>query len=121
MYINAEALAQGRKLFPDLDLRKNDGLQIPFDDHFFDLVFAGGVLKHIRPKDRPKLYNEFERVAAYVMAWEEIAEEPHEETWGGFTFYKANFEVELGARFSRAHQIKVGNQLFGVYATASTK
>lgn len=111
--INRSAIERGRTLFPDLDLRVNSGLDIPFADDHFDVVVASAVLKHIRPQDRPALYAEFGRVARYVLAVFEASTEVEE--FGPFVFHRADFVGELSQVFAPVHLVRTGGYVFGLF------
>jgi len=76
---------------------------------------ASAVLKHIRPEDRSGLYDEFRRVADHVFAIYEDSTEV--EQFGPFTFYRADFDRELGAVFERVHTVACGGYTFALYRT----
>ena len=117
--INRQSIERGRTLYPDFDLRTSTGLEIPFEDDFFDVVLAAAVLKHIRPADRGALYDEFQRVSSHLLVFEEVRPGPCEEKMGDFTFYHADFGKELAARFHPVHAVGEGSYLFGVYRTSA--
>ncbi|MBI4092999.1 MAG: class I SAM-dependent methyltransferase [Candidatus Kerfeldbacteria bacterium] len=64
--VNDRALAEGKRLFPFLDLRPGDIYQIPETDRSWDVVIASEVLEHL---DRPsEALRELGRVAdRYVL------------------------------------------------------
>jgi SAM-dependent methyltransferase len=113
--INRDAIARGRVAFPDLDLRVNTGLTVPFEDDHFDVVVASAVLKHIRPEDRPALYEEFRRVGRHLLAVFE--ESTKVEAFGPFTFYRSDFVHELGEVFEPVQSIRTGGYVFALFRT----
>jgi 2-polyprenyl-6-hydroxyphenyl methylase/3-demethylubiquinone-9 3-methyltransferase len=56
-----ENVAEAKKKYPDLDFRIADSEEkIPFPDEFFDIVWAGDVIEHVRYTDT--FVNEVNRV-----------------------------------------------------------
>lgn len=113
--INRSALRQGRALYPELNLVESDGLEIPFRDGFFDLIFLSAVLKHIRYEDRAALFAEFSRVARYLYVVEVHSESQRTEEQHGFTFYYSDFRVELGALHRELHYSRAGSDFLALY------
>ena len=69
--VNANALWKARKLEPGLNLVYASGLNLPFMDDWFDLVFTAGVLIHQTPETREAMMQEIIRVSnGYVVAIE---------------------------------------------------
>lgn len=69
--VNANALWKGRKLEPGLNLVYASGLDLPFQDDWFDLVFTAGVLIHQSPETRERMMQEIIRVSnGFVVAIE---------------------------------------------------
>lgn len=69
--INENALIQARKNEPSLNFVYASGLDLPFKDEFFDLVFTAGVLIHQTPETVEAMMQEIIRVSAkYVMSME---------------------------------------------------
>ena len=113
--INRSALRQGRGLFPELNLVECDGLEIPFRNAYFDLIFLCSVLKHIRFEDRADLFAEFRRVARYLFVVEVDAESKRTEAQHGFAFYYSNFRAELGAVYTELHFSRAGTDFLALY------
>ncbi|MFC1912861.1 class I SAM-dependent methyltransferase [Chloroflexota bacterium] len=113
--INNQAIQNGRKLFPEFNLVRSFGIEIPFKDRFFDVVFASAVLKHIRHADRTVVYGEFSRVADYVIVSElnSAADEVEEES--GFQFYHSDFITELKDFFDEVELTIIGEYFLGLY------
>lgn len=58
-----QMIARGKKEYPHLNLIKNDGKRIPFDDNYFDAVVMFAVLTCIAlPDEQLHLINEIKRV-----------------------------------------------------------
>lgn len=49
--INADRIAESRRLYGDLPITKVDGTALPFPDASFDVVLSFDVLEHIRDSD----------------------------------------------------------------------
>jgi len=113
--INNKAILNGRKLFPEFNLLRSFGIEIPFKDKYFDVVFASAVLKHIRHADRSALYTEFSRVADYIIVSElnSSADEVREDS--GFKFYHSDFIEELKNFFDELDLIVINNYFLGLY------
>ncbi|HTN48107.1 MAG TPA: class I SAM-dependent methyltransferase [Burkholderiaceae bacterium] len=60
--VSAEMLAIAHRLHPALELRKGDGLQLPFPDASFDLVWSFAVLHHNTYARQETMLREMERV-----------------------------------------------------------
>lgn len=113
--INGKSIEAGHRLFPELNLIKSEGLDIPFCDDYFDIVYASAVLKHIRHQDRDKIYQEFSRVARYIVVWEKNSAKKAIEESEGFKFYHSNFKEELKS-FFRCHKlIEISSDILGLY------
>lgn len=61
--IQSYALEHARRRIPEASLSQASALNIPHDDHSFDLVFTSGVLIHIAPGDLPRVLGEIHRCA----------------------------------------------------------
>ena len=114
--INRAALRQGRGLFPELNLVECDGLEIPFRDGYFDLIFLCSVLKHIRFEDRTALFSEFRRVARHLYVVEVHSDSKRIEEQQGFSFYYSNFREELAAAFTELNFSRTGSDFQALYA-----
>jgi ubiquinone/menaquinone biosynthesis C-methylase UbiE len=113
--INGKSIVEGHQKFPELNLIKSFGLNIPFQDNYFDILFASAVLKHIRYEDREKVYGEFSRVSKYIIVWEKNSTEERIEEMSGFTFYHSNFKKELELFFKCHKVIEIGDDILGLY------
>ena len=60
--VSAEMLAIAHRLHPTLGLRKVDGVQLPFSDASFDLVWSFAVLHHNSYAHQATILRELERV-----------------------------------------------------------
>jgi ubiquinone/menaquinone biosynthesis C-methylase UbiE len=67
--INPKAIAKAKELFPNQHtfLLNQQGIAIPYEDKFFDVVILIATMKHIRFEDRKPLYDELNRVPRFVM------------------------------------------------------
>jgi len=115
--INSKSISNGKKLFPEFKLSKNDGIVIPFDDKYFDIIFSSAVLKHIRYADRPLMYDEFKRIGKYFIIIEENSNHKKKVKKYGFTFYMADFEKELSKHFKLLYMKKIKKDFIAVYET----
>jgi ubiquinone/menaquinone biosynthesis C-methylase UbiE len=113
--INNKAIQNGRKLFPEFNLVRSFGIEIPFKDKYFDIVFASAVLKHIRYEDRSSLYEEFSRVADYIIVNELSSPVEGVEEESGFKFYHTDFIKELKDFFDELDLIVINNYFLGLY------
>lgn len=113
--INSSALRRGRELFPDFNLLRIFGLEIPFIDKYFDLIYTGAVLKHIRYEDRARLYAEFGRTSDFLIVCEKNSEKEWVEEKWGFTFYHSNFREELRNYFDEIKLLEIGEEILGLY------
>lgn len=113
--INSKAIQRGRKLFPEFNLIRSFGLEIPFKDKFFDVVFISAVLKHIRHEDRPAIYQELTRVADHIIVSELNAKADRVEESSGFKFYHSNFIKELPVFFNEIELTIIGDYFLGLY------
>ena len=113
--INGKSIEAGHRHFPELNLVKSTGLEIPFRDDYFDVIFASAVLKHIRYEDREKVYQEFSRVSKYIIVWGKNSEKKTVEEMGGFKFYHSNFKEELELFFHSNKIIEISDDILGLY------
>lgn len=71
MDINSQALKLAKQRYPDINFVRASGLDIPFRDQYFDMVFTAGVLIHQTPETVQSMMQEIIRVSAkYVMSIE---------------------------------------------------
>ena len=113
--INNTAIQKGRKLFPEFNLVRSFGIEIPFKDKYFDVVFVSAVLKHIRHGDRPAIYQELARVADYIIVSELNAKADEVEESSGFKFYHSDFIKELPNFFDEIELTIIGDYFLGLY------
>lgn len=115
MDINEKSIIAGKKLFPEFNLKKNEGLNIDANDDTFDLIFLSAVLKHIRHEDRQEFYKELKRVGKYFIVFELNSDTDKTNEEQGFTFYHSNFEKELQENFIEIHSEIINNEIFAIY------
>ena len=113
--INNTAIQNGRKLFPEFNLVRSFGIEIPFKDKYFDVVFVSAVLKHIRHADRSAVYKEFTRVADYIIVSELNSAADEVEESSGFKFYHSDFIKELKGIFDEVELTIIGDYFLGLY------
>ena len=117
--INNAAIQKGRKLFPEFNLIRSFGIEIPFIEKYFDVVFISAALKHIRYEDRPALYQEFSRVADYIIVSELNSDAEKIEEESGFKFYHSDFIKELPDHFNEVEVMRIGSYFLGLYKVRS--
>ena len=72
--INEHAVAQAKKIHPEVRVLQGSGFALPFDDASYDLVFTSGVLIHISPADIQDIMREMHRVSRrYIWGFEYYA------------------------------------------------
>jgi len=82
--IQAYALEKAKQNLPGADLRQAPATEVPFPDHYFDLVFTSGVLIHIPPTEIPKVMLEIIRCSRkWVWGFEYFSEHPVEIPYHG--------------------------------------
>ncbi len=114
--INSGAVEEAKKNFPNLEFRVFDGLNFPFEDKSFDLIFASAVIKHIRYEDRERIYNEIKRVSDNVFFVEADSKTKEEVPHGSWTFYNSNFEKEFSDHFNPLKIVHEAGDLLGLYS-----
>lgn len=84
--IQRYCVGEAKRIHPEVDVYEGSGLDIPFKDGYFDLVFTNNVLIHISPKDLPTLMREVNRVCrGHVFGFEYYAPEFTEINYRGNT------------------------------------
>ena len=66
--LQSYAVSLARRDRPHMNILQGSAFDIPFKDHFFDLVFTSGVLIHIAPDDLDKVLSEIVR-CAHTFIW----------------------------------------------------
>ena len=92
--VNSESIRKGKELNPYLNLVTTSGLDLPFRDDYFDMVFTAGVLIHQSPSTFEQMMQEVIRVSCkYIMAIEYDAEVFTEVPYRGLegTLFKGPF------------------------------
>lgn len=68
------AVEKAKNLLQRINIVQGSGFDLPFKDHFFQVVCTNGVLIHIAPDDLPKIMDEMYRCSArYIMIFEYYA------------------------------------------------
>jgi len=81
----ADAVKSVRRSLPDANIITGNGLDIPFKDGYFDLVYTSGVLIHIHPKDIKKAIREIYRCSnKYIWGFEYYAKKCEEVLYHGY-------------------------------------
>lgn len=92
--INPRTLNAARSLTKNINLVQGSALDIPFKDHYFDLVFTSGVLMHIAPANIKKAMEEIYRCTKkYIWGFEGYADNWTEVVYRGNKnmIWKTNF------------------------------
>jgi|SaaInlStandDraft_5_1057022.scaffolds.fasta_scaffold56674_2 SAM-dependent methyltransferase len=113
--INSIAIAKAQQLFSDFTFDTFDGVNLPYEDKSFDLIFISAVVKHIRYEDRENFYKEINRVADNVFIIEadsKIKEQVSHHSW---ILYHSNFEEEFKQYFKPIEVIYESGDLLGLY------
>ncbi|KAA0206518.1 methyltransferase domain-containing protein [Candidatus Uhrbacteria bacterium] len=100
--VNAFAVAESKRLYPDVQVIEGSAFALPYGDGEFDLVYTSGVLIHIAPEDLNKAMDEIHRVSKrYVWGFEYYADEPVALEYRGNEglLWKRNFCREYLNRF----------------------
>jgi len=113
--INKDGITQAQMKFPTYQFVSFNGMDIPFEDKSFDLVFVSAVIKHVRYEDRYHVYRELKRVADNLLFIEvdsKIKEEVFHQSW---TFYHSHFEEEFSHYFKPVEVIHEAGDILGLY------
>jgi pseudaminic acid biosynthesis-associated methylase len=92
--IQAYAVKLARKRTAGIRLVNSSGLEIPFNDSFFDVVFTSGVLIHIAPENLRTALTEIHRCTRdYIWGLEYFAPEVTEVVYRGYKdlMWKADY------------------------------
>ena len=82
--IQRYAIEESKKLYSGLDIILGSGLDNPFKDNQFELVFTNNVLIHIAPRDLPRMLSEVHRVSrSRILGFEYFAPEIVEISYRG--------------------------------------
>lgn len=60
--ITPQFVSRFKELHPEADVRVASSLSLPFPDESFDVVYAGGMIQHMKPDDYPEAVKEMWRV-----------------------------------------------------------
>lgn len=110
--VEASIIAEGKRVFPHLDLRQGNIYQLNEPDHSWDVVVASEVLEHLdRPADGLReLARVAKRYVVLSVPWEpwfrlmNFARGQHLRRWGNHPEHVNNWTRQTFARF-------VGSQL----------
>jgi pseudaminic acid biosynthesis-associated methylase len=74
--IQPDAVELSKKYTNHINIIVGSGLDIPFKDNYFDLVFTSGVLIHIAPENLPVVMQEMVRCSRrYILGFEYYADD----------------------------------------------
>ncbi|NRA44562.1 MAG: class I SAM-dependent methyltransferase [Oligoflexales bacterium] len=113
--INPRSINEACKKVVNCQFKLFDGLKIPFEDNYFDLIFTSAVIKHIRYEDRERIYNEFRRVSKFLFVIEVDSHKQETKTEQGWTFYLSDFRKEFEANFEPLDVRSECGDLWGLY------
>ena len=60
-------ILRAKELYPEIDVRVANALDLPFSDGSFDVVFSNGMIQHLAPNEYPKALREMWRVARKLL------------------------------------------------------
>ena len=103
------AVEKAKELTTGINIIKGSGMDIPFKDGYFDMVFTSGVLIHICPNDITKVLSEIYRCSGkYIWGLEYYADEYTEISYRGQNnlLWKANFAKLYKQQFPGLELIK---------------
>lgn len=92
--VNRRAIETSKAISKNIDIIQASGLDIPFKDNYFDLVFTSGVLIHISPSNIKKVIGEIYRCSkSYIWGFEYYADNYVEISYRGKKnmLWKTNF------------------------------
>ncbi len=107
--LNKHAIEVAHKKVHGVSIINGDGLDIPFKDGFFDLVFTSGVLIHIGPQNRKKVMSEIYRVSkSYIWGFEYFSDRAEEIVYRGHknVLWKAPFAEIYMKAFPKLRSVK---------------
>jgi pseudaminic acid biosynthesis-associated methylase len=109
---NKYAIETARKLSNGFNLVHGNGLDNPFKDNFFDLVYTCGVLIHVPLEDLTKVIQEIYRTSKeYILCVEYFAEKETEIDYRGHSnkLWKRNFKKHYLDLFPNLEVVKEGH------------
>lgn len=65
--VTSKFISRAKELYPEIDVRVANVLDLPFADDSFDVVYANDVVQHLDPKEYPKALREMWRVAQKLL------------------------------------------------------
>mmetsp|Transcript_25659 Transcript_25659/g.54008 ORF Transcript_25659/g.54008 Transcript_25659/m.54008 type:complete len:212 (-) Transcript_25659:179-814(-) len=114
--INDEAIKTAKRRFPRFSFQVGDGLTIPYDDKYFDVVLVMATMKHVRYEDRDAIYAEINRVADHALVIEADEKEQNVQEMMGWKFYNSNFAEEFDKNFDACVKVvREGGDILGLY------
>lgn len=104
------AVEVAKKRTKRIHIIKGDIFDIPFKDHYFDLVFTSGVLIHISPRNIKKALKEIYRCSGkYIWGYEYYSEKYQEIPYRGekHLLWKTDFARLFKETFPKLKVVKV--------------
>ena len=77
--LQVNAVKEAHEKNPELNIIQGSAFDLPFKDHFFDLVMTNGVLIHIAPKDIANFMGEVKRTSKKYIYGHEYFDEKYKE------------------------------------------
>lgn len=100
--IQKYAVEKAKEFTKGINIVEGNGLDIPFKNNFFDLVFTNGLLIHISPEHLPVIMDEIYRCTSkYIWGWEYYAPTIQEINYRGKkgVLWKADYAALFLKRF----------------------
>lgn len=65
--VTSKFISRAKELYPEIDVRVANVLDLPFADDGFDVVYANNVVQHLKPNEYPRALKEMWRVARKLL------------------------------------------------------
>jgi pseudaminic acid biosynthesis-associated methylase len=107
--IQRYAVEKAKRRLQDIDVIQGSGLEIPFRDGWFDLVYTSGVLIHVAPEHHARIAAEMARCSGrFIWGFEYFAETTTEVNYRGHQgfLWKADFPRIISSAAPGFHLVK---------------